>query len=119
MKALYDVSVDDAVSVGFSYHSEAYIHIVFDGCFDVKSGKPIEKLCTLIIKQWSSASVKEDDNRETRWRSLDEKLGIVSMIFSIQLVDNLLEVYVLTLDNRYLMLRFENAIAGYIFPDDL
>ncbi len=116
MRPINEVSIDDEVADRFSYKSEVQIVIGFTGYYDLEAGCYQDKPCSLVIEQWASASVEVDGAIKTKRQALEQGLGIVSMVFALTLTDDLLEAYVLTLDNRYLLLKFTGATVGYVFP---
>jgi hypothetical protein len=74
MKDLKQISVDDAVAVGFHYQAGKSITIDFDGCYGTESNKHIDGRCSLIVKGWASATAIQMDangNRNYRYGSLD------------------------------------------------
>jgi hypothetical protein len=116
MKPISKISIDDEVANSFSYTSESQIVIGFTGYFDLEVNSYQDKPCSLIIKQWADASVEVDDVIKMKKQPLEQGLGIISMIFNLTLIDDLLEAHVLTLDNRYLLLKFRSVTVGYVFP---
>jgi len=116
MRPISKISIDDEVANSFSYTSEIQIVIGFTGYFDLELSCYQDKPCSLVIEQWAAASVEVDGTIKTKKQPLEHGLGIISMVFSLVLTGNLLEAYVLTLDNRYLLLKFRSATVGYVFP---
>lgn len=115
MKNIAEISIDDEVAYGFSYTSSLQLTVSFSGYFDLQANNYQEKPCSLVIEKWSSATVQVDDaTGKIKKQPLEQGLGIISMIFSLKLTANTLEMYALTLDNRYLMLDFKDAVAGYL-----
>jgi hypothetical protein len=116
MRQISKISIDDEVANSFSYTSESQIIIGFTGYFDLEAGCYEDKPCSLVIEQWASASVEVDNAIKTKKQPLEQGLGIISMVFALALIDDLLKAHVLTLDNRYLLLKFTGAAVGYVFP---
>jgi len=114
MKDIRQISVEDEIATGFSYTVGAHIAIDFDRCWSVEQGAYLAGPCSLIIKQWMKASAVDDTGKE---HPLERKLGIIDMVLWLKLEDNALQTWVETIDGRYLLLKFENAVAGYIFSE--
>jgi hypothetical protein len=116
MRPISEISINDEIANSFSYTSESQLVIGFLGYFDLEAGCYQDKSCSLIIEQWASASVEVDEVIKTKKQPLEQGLGIISMVFALTLTGDLLEAHVLTLDNRYLLLKFTRATVGYVFP---
>lgn len=116
MKNVSQFSVDDEIAIGFSYTAGHCIAIDFERCWSVEQGNYVVNPCSLIIKQWVKASVIGEGDTDKE-QPLERRLGIIDMVLWIESKDSVLQMWVETIDGRYLLLKFENAIAGYVFSD--
>ncbi|WP_152559958.1 hypothetical protein [Hymenobacter sp. IS2118] len=118
MKDLKQFSVDDGVAIGFHYQAGKSIAIDFDGCYSMESKKYLDGLCSLTVENWASATAihlnLDGDGKE---RPLESVLGIIDMVLAIESDESSLQLWVETIDSRYLLLKFRNAVAGFTFPE--
>jgi hypothetical protein len=107
MEKKLEYSFDDEVASSFCYDMDRKkIEIQFSGYFDLLSGKYVETPSMWVIENWSDAESKLSS--ESRYDSLEQHLGIVSMVLSAEMNRNSLAITVNTLDNRYVDLLFKN-----------
>ena len=114
MKDIRQISVKDETATGFRYAVGSCIAIDFDRCWSVEQDAYLASPCSLIIKQWVKASAVDDTGKE---HPLERKLGVIDMVLWLKLEGNVLQMWVETIDGRYLLLKFEDAVAGYIFSE--
>lgn len=96
----------DLIPYKFSYDSESKeIAIYYDGYFN-EDGYVEEKWC-FVIKNWESANSK--DIYSSRTKSLEDNLGVFSMILGIKIENSILNISVHTLDDRHVDFAFKNA----------
>jgi hypothetical protein len=100
-------SFDDEVANKFCYDMDKNkIEIYFGGYYDTLSGQYIDKPCIWIIENWTKAKSKLSS--ESIYTDLENNLGIISMVLSLEINDTILELTVNTTDNRYVDLMFDN-----------
>lgn len=106
MKKKIGYSFDDEVVTKFCYDMENNkIEIHFAGYFDILNNEYIDNPCVWIIEKWNNAKSKL--NSENSYAKLDKHLGIISMILSLEMKENSLQITVNTLDNHYVDLLFD------------
>lgn len=87
------------------------IKIYFSGYYDVQSKDYIEQNCCCVVNNWKAAKSKlyKDD----RFFSLDSHIGVFSLILHAKYSNNILEMVVNTIDNRYIVLQFTEPEIRY------
>ncbi|MFT0716760.1 hypothetical protein [Flagellimonas lutimaris] len=101
-----DYAFDDEVVSKFCYNSsEKYIEVQFEGCYI--DGNYVESPYSLIIENWYIAKSKLYG--ESEYSSLENYLGIFSMILSLEKSHDKLELSVNTVDDKYIELLFEQS----------
>ena len=99
-------SFADEIVESFVYSSkDKIIELYFDSYYYGENY--IEEPCKLIIKDWDRAVSKLHGDRA--YDSLESNLGVVSMILSIVIEGENLEIVAHTLDDRYIELMFSNS----------
>ncbi len=100
-------SFDDEPVIKFSYDIQnKIIEVYFERCFSMNENKFIESVSILRIQQWESAySLLPDIEKKY---GLDNNMGIFSMIYYMKFSDSRLEIFVNTIDNRYITFLFDN-----------
>lgn len=117
MKDLKQFSVDDEVAIGFRYQEGKSIAIDFNRCYGIEEEKYLGE-CSIVIKGWDSATATHmDADSNGNELPLTRVLGIIDIILSIEVSGSLLQLWVETLDGRYLLLKFRNAVAGFVFVE--
>lgn len=107
MQSKLEYSFDDEVAHKFCYDMDNNrIEIYFGGYYDTLSRQYIDKPCIWIIKDWADA--KSKPSSESTYNDLEQHLGIVSMVLSVEINNSNLELTVSTIDNRYIDLLFYN-----------
>lgn len=101
----------------FSFDQDVpQLEITLNGYYDAELKKDIEKECTLVIKNWSSAKGKRLDDEHLE--NFEYHLGIVDIITWISLSKindcSLLEMVVITYDNRSVYWCFKNPTIELI-----
>jgi hypothetical protein len=89
------------------------LEIHFTGCWELATQHYHEGPCYLLLHQWSDARCQEDvaGSRVVR---LEQGMGIVSLLLAVTWVGEQLELYVNTIDDRYLLLRFTTPIVEVV-----
>ena len=106
MNDTFKYSFDDEPVNKFSYDLiNKRLEIYFSGYYENDS--LIEESCVFTIQNWQEAKCKVGD--EEKNYSLNNQLGIISIILHMQFDGNTLTMLVNTLDNRYLELCFKEA----------
>ena len=101
-------SFDDEVASKFCYDLDGKrLEIHFTGCWDIATGRYHDGPCHLLIHHWTDAHCQEP-NVNPRFVRLEERMGIVSLLLHYGWTAEGLEVWVNTIDDRYLLLRFAN-----------
>ncbi len=112
MENKLEYSFDDEFVSKFCYDIDnKKIEIHFIACYDLQKNERIKKPCSWIIENWSEAQSKIDGG--TKFQELDKHIGIFSMILSAELKGDNLELYVNTIDNRYMTLLFINPYMNF------
>lgn len=107
MERKLEYSFDDEVVNKFCYDiNNKKIEIHFEGYYDTLSSQYVDKPCIWVIENWTDAKSKL--NSESSYNGLEQHLGIVSMVLSIDVNKTSIEVTVNTIDNRYIDLLFDN-----------
>ena len=106
-------SFDDEIVNSFCYDMvDKVIQIHFNGYSDlITSNRFLAKECVLTIKNWTNAKGKVGD--ESKFKPIDDIIGVFSMVLSIDKLNENLEMYVNTLDNRYIFLIFEKPEINF------
>jgi hypothetical protein len=110
-------SFEDEIASKFCYdleHNRLEIH--FTGCWEVATQHYHEGPCYLLIHQWHDARCQEEAV-SSQFVRLEERMGIVSLLLALNWVDEQLEVFVNTIDNRYLLLRFINPSVEVVLAN--
>jgi len=68
--------------------------------------------CALIIENWKDAKSKIGD--QEKYYELNKHIGIFRMIYYMKLIDSNLEMFVNTIDNRYVTLVFIEPTINFI-----
>jgi len=102
-----EFSFDDEPVRKFFYdiHNKI-IQVHFSGYYDLQKNTLIDGPCTFTIANWKEAKCRIGD--DDRLHEIDKHMGIFSMILSMRLIGDQLEILVNTLDNRYLTLFFKD-----------
>lgn len=104
-------SFDDEVANKFCYDMDKNkIEVYFGGYYEALSGQYIDKPCIWTIENWKEAKSKLSS--ESIYTDLENNLGIISMILSLEINDTILELTVNTTDNRYVDLMFYNPLLN-------
>jgi hypothetical protein len=107
-------SFDDEVASKFYYDmADKRLEIHFTRCWDKVAHCLLEGPCYLLIHQWADARCQDagyrpDNVPPPKFFPLEDSMGIVSMILFIEWTDGQLEMVVNTIDDRYLLLLFDN-----------
>jgi hypothetical protein len=102
-----EYSFDDEYATKFCYDVEnKKIEIHLTGYSDLIKNERIDKPCIWIIENWTKAKSKLSS--ESIYTDLENNLGIISMVLSLEINDTILELTVNTTDNRYVDLMFDN-----------
>lgn len=105
MKEKLEFSFDDEVVGKFCYDiSNKKIEVYFTGYSDLITNQVFDIACVLIIENWFDAKSKVYN--EMKYDKLEKHFSIISMILSLEKKGDDLELYVNTLDNKYLSLLF-------------
>ncbi|MBR6042817.1 MAG: hypothetical protein IKP37_09315 [Paludibacteraceae bacterium] len=95
---------------------KSLLKITLDGYYDTELQKDVGKECTLVIKKWSKAKGKQLGDE--RLDDIECHLGIVDIIRWLSLSQknncSVLEMEVITYDNRFVYWYFENPIVELI-----
>jgi hypothetical protein len=107
MKNKLVYSFDDEPVSKFCYDLDNNkIEIYFKGYFDLREDKYIEKACVWYIEDWKEAKSKIGD--DTKFYDLTKSVGIFSLILYMKYnEDDVLEILVNTIDNRYFTIFFK------------
>ena len=89
------------------------LEIHFTGCWELATRHYHEGPCYLLIHKWHTAHCQEEAVSK-RFIPLEQGMGIVSLLLAVTWVDEQLELYVNTIDNRYLLLRFTHPVVEVI-----
>lgn len=107
-------SFDDEVAPKFCYDMDQQrLEIHFTGCWELATSQYHEGPCCLLIHQWRTAHCQEEAVSK-RFIPLEQGMGIVSLLLAVTWVDEQVELYVHTIDNRYLLLRFDQPVMEVI-----
>jgi hypothetical protein len=107
-------SFDDEVASKFCYDMDQQrLEIHFTGCWELATQHYHEGPCYLLIHQWRAAHCQEDAV-SNRFLPLEQRMGIVSLLLAVTWVGEQLELYVNTIDNRYLLLRFDHPVMEVV-----
>jgi len=108
MEKKLEYSFDDEPVSKFCYDLERKkIEVYFKGYFDVSKDQYLENSCIWSIENWEEA--KCTIGNDTKLYDIEEIIGIFSLILYMKFnEDDKLEMYVITVDNRYLTLFFKN-----------
>jgi hypothetical protein len=105
MKKKLEYSFDDEVVSKFCFDMDnKKIEVHFTGYFDLMKDEYFDKPCVLVIESWLDAKSKFHSG--IKYDRLEMHLGIFSMILSLDIKGEDLEITVNTLDNRYINLIF-------------
>lgn len=69
--------------------------------------------CHLLIHQWRDARCQEP-NVSPRFVPLEQGLGVVSLLLAVAWHGERLDVWVNTIDNRYLLLHFSSPAVAVV-----
>lgn len=98
-------SFDDEIAMKFCFDMDnKKIEIHFAGHYNTLNNQYINKPCVWTIQNWTDAKSKLSS--ESSYHDLKQHLGIVSMILSVEINENALQLSVNTIDNRYIDLLF-------------
>jgi len=101
-------SFDDAVASKFYYDLDGKrLEIHFTHCWEIATGRRHDEPCQLLIHHWADARCQEPDV-SPHFVPLDAGMGIVSLLLSFAWTAEGAEVWINTIDERYLLLRFTN-----------
>jgi hypothetical protein len=107
-------SFDDEPASKFYYDMDQQrLEIHFTGCWELATQHYHEGPCYLLIHQWHAAHCQEEAVSK-RFIPLEQGMGIVSLLLAVTWVDEQLELYVNTIDNRYLLLRFDQPVMEVV-----
>lgn len=109
MENSLNYSFDDEVAEKFYYDmNNKIIHVFFSGYSDlVINDRFLDKKCVLVIEKWETARCRIEG--ENKFKSLNDSIGVFSMILSIKKYGSSLEMYINTLDGRYMLIIFEKS----------
>lgn len=112
MKNKLVYSFDDEPVSKFCYDLDNNkIEIYFKGYFDLAEDKYMEKPCIWSLENWKEAKSKIGD--DTKFYDLTKNLGIFNLILYMKYNDDdVLEMLVNTVDNRYITLFFKEPILS-------
>jgi len=102
MKDKLEYSFDDEPVSKFCYDaSNKKIEIHFTGYYDLlKENSFIDRPCTFVIANWKEGKSKSGD--ESKLYDMNHHIGIFSMILFMKMRGDELELFVRTIDNRYI-----------------
>lgn len=107
MTTKLEYSFDDEYVTKFCFDMENNkIEIHFRAYFDLAKNERIITPTIWIIENWTKAKSKLSS--ESIYADLENNLGIISMVLSLEINDTCLELTVNTTDNRYVDLIFDN-----------
>jgi len=108
MKSKLNYSFDDEPVNKFCYDiSNKKIEVYFAGYYDLrKENNFVNESCTFVIENWKEAKSKVGD--EEKLYDLNRHIGVFSMILTMELKGDELEMLVNTVDNRYVTLFFKD-----------
>jgi len=112
MNIKIEISFSDIPVSKFCYDIDGKkIEIYFPGYHYVQSGDYIEQNCCCVISNWEDAKSKvyNDDI----FFNLDKHVGIFSLILHVEYCNDILEITVSTIDDRYIVLRFVAPEVSY------
>ncbi len=111
MRKKLEYNFDDEVASKFCYEMDKNkIAIHFEGYYCLLESQYIDKPCIWIIESFDYAKSKLSS--ESAYSDLEKHLGIISMVLSSELNDTTLELAVMTTDDRYVNLLFENPLLN-------
>lgn len=111
MKKKLDYSFDDEIVSKFCYDMDnKQIDIHFTG-YSNEYERFLDKPCVLSISKWSDAKIKIEPHNKLHM--LDNYIGIFSMILYIKCYDDIFEMLVNTIDNRYITIYFIQANVNF------
>lgn len=103
-KLLY--TFDDLVVNKFVYDDEKnHIALSFDAYYDCIKGEEINSSCILVIEQWEK--VKSRLYPSLKYESLSTNFGIISMILSMSVVKDGVNMVISTIDNQHYEITFK------------
>lgn len=107
MKDKFKFAFDDEPVNKFCYDiKNKKIQLYFSGYYDIgNETKYVEKPCVFEIRNWSEGNSIIGD--ELRKYDLNTHIGVISMILYMKYADEKLEIFVSTVDDRYLTLSFK------------
>jgi hypothetical protein len=107
-------SFDDEVASKFCYDmNQQRLEIHSTGCWELATQHYHEGPYYLLIHQWRAAHCQEDAVSK-RFLPLEQRMGIVSLLLAVTWVGEQLELYINTIDNRYLLLRFDHPVIEVV-----
>jgi len=112
MNIKIEISFSDIPVSKFCYDIDGKkIEIYFPGYYDVQSGDYVEQNCCCVISNWKEAKSKvyNDD----RFFNLDKHIGIFSLLLHIVHSNDILEMIINTIDDRYIVLHFVSPEVSY------
>lgn len=102
-----EYSFDDEFVTKFCFDMENNkIEIHFRAYYDLVKNERIITPSIWTIENWTKAKSKLSS--ESIYTELENNLGIISMVLSLEINDTILELTVNTTDNRYVDLMFDN-----------
>lgn len=116
MENKLEYSFDDEPVSKFCYDMDnKKIEVYFTAYYDLREGENyIELPCVLIIENWEDSKSRIDG--EKKFDSLEKHFGIFSMILFMEKKGDDLELYVNTVDNRYMTLLFMKPQISLMSP---
>lgn len=102
-----EFSFDDEPVIGFCYDlRNRRIDLRFEAYYDLRDNdRYMEKHCTFTISNWKKGKSKVGDIQVVS--DLEKNIGIFTMILYMKMIGNELELFVSTVDGRYVILTFE------------
>ena len=99
-------SFDDEIATRFYYDITSHKIAVYFAAY-YNNGRFVEKECRLVIEKWEYAKSKL--SVDSRYKNLEDHVGIISMILDMYVADKKLFLTVNTLDGQYVDLLFYNC----------
>ena len=114
MQNKLDYSFDDELVSKFCYDIDnKHIEVHYTGFYNSQSEDTLlDQKCALIIENWKDAKSKIGD--QEKYYELNKHIGIFRMIYYMKLIDSNLEMFVNTIDNRYVTLVFIEPTINFI-----
>lgn len=107
MNSQLEYSFDDEPVIGFYYDLRGRrIEVHFEGYYNLRDNdRYVDRHCTFVIENWKKGKSKVGDDQTMH--DLEKHMGIFTMILYMKVVGNELELFVSTVDGRYVILTFE------------